>query len=81
MLQTTTIWSESMELTDELKNLLIETSKQLKGSAHRLFQARTVKALSSGGASLAERELGWNPKTVRKAHELRNEVVGGSEQT
>jgi hypothetical protein len=55
-----------MELTDELKSLLIETAKQLKGSARRLFQGRTVKALGPGGASLAERELGWNRKTIRK---------------
>jgi Rhodopirellula transposase DDE domain len=63
-----------MELTDELKSLLIETTKQLKGSARRLFQARTVKALGPGGASLAERELGWNRKTVRKG---RHEVESG----
>jgi hypothetical protein len=49
-----------MELTDELKSLLMETAKQLKGSERRLFQARMVKALGPGGASLAERELGWN---------------------
>lgn len=60
-----------MELTNELKSLLIETAKQLKGSARRLFQARTVKVLGPGGASLAERELGWNRKTVRKGmHEV-----------
>jgi len=29
-----------MELTEELKSFLIETAKQLKGSARRLFQAR-----------------------------------------
>src|SRR2546425_10475316 len=60
-----------MKLTEELKSLLIETAKQLKGSARRLFQARTVKALDPGGASLAERELGWNRKTIRKGiHEV-----------
>ncbi len=55
-----------MELTDELKSLLIDTAKQLKGSARRLFLARTVKALGPGGASRAERDLGWNRKTIRK---------------
>ncbi len=60
-----------MELTDELKSLLIDTAKQLKGSARRLFLARTVKALVPGGASRAERELGWNRKTIRKGmHEV-----------
>ncbi len=65
-----------MELTDELKSLLIETTRQLKGSARRLFQARTVKALGSGGASLAERELGWNRKTIRKGiHEVESGIT------
>jgi hypothetical protein len=60
-----------MELTEILKNLFIETGKQLKGSARRLFMARTVKALGPGGASRAEQELGWNRKTIRKGmHEL-----------
>jgi hypothetical protein len=52
--KTTTVWRESMEMTDELKHLLIETAKQLKGSALRLFQARTVNALGPGGASFAD---------------------------
>jgi Rhodopirellula transposase DDE domain len=65
-----------MELTDELKRLLIETAKQLKGSALRLFQARTVNALGPGGASLAERELGWNRKTIRKGiHEVESGIT------
>jgi hypothetical protein len=65
-----------MELTDELKNLLIDTAKQLKGSARRLFLARTVKALGTGGASRAERELGWNRKTIRKGkHEVESGII------
>jgi hypothetical protein len=65
-----------MELTEELKSLFIETAKQLKGSARRLFQARTVKALGPGGASLAERELGWNRKTIRKGiHEVESGIM------
>ena len=65
-----------MELADELKSLLIETAKQLKGSARRLFQARTVKALGTGGASVAERDLGWNRKTIRKGiHELESGIT------
>ncbi len=60
-----------MELTEDLKGLLMATAKDLKGSARRLFMARTVKALGSGGASRAERELGWNRKTIRVGmHEL-----------
>ena len=65
-----------MDLTDELKSLLIETAEQLKGSARRLFLARTVKALGPGGASQAEREFGWNRKTIRKGmHELESGVT------
>jgi hypothetical protein len=33
-----------MELMEEVKELLIKTTKDLKGSARRLFMARTVRA-------------------------------------
>ena len=60
-----------MELTDSLKSLFIETAKSLKGSARRLFMARTVKELGPGGQRRAERELGWGRMTIRKGtHEL-----------
>src|SRR5919202_3265577 len=55
-----------MELTDSFKTLLIETAKSLKGSARRLFMARTVKELGTGGQRRAERELGWGRMTIRK---------------
>jgi len=71
-----TVWRKKMELTEELKDLLIKTAKQLKGSARRLFMARTVKALGPGGASLAERDLGWNRKTIRKGmHEVESGIT------
>jgi hypothetical protein len=56
-----------MELTDSLKALFIETAQVLKGSARRRFLARTVKELGVGGQRRAERELGWNRQTIRKA--------------
>jgi Rhodopirellula transposase DDE domain len=56
-----------MELTDSLKALFIETAQALKGSARRRFLARTVQALGAGGQRRAERELGWNRQTIRKA--------------
>jgi hypothetical protein len=56
-----------MELTHALKTLFIDTANKLKGSHRRLFMAETVKALGRGGQSLAERELGWNRGTIRKA--------------
>lgn len=56
-----------MELTDTLKAFLCETANSLKGSAKQLFMARTVREFGPGVASRAERELGWNRKTLRKA--------------
>jgi DDE family transposase len=55
-----------MELTDSLKTMLIETARSLKGSARRLFMARTVKELGEGGQQRAARELGWGRMTIRK---------------
>ena len=60
-----------MELTEEVKALLLNTAQELKGSARRMFMARTVQALGEGGQRLAERELNWNCGTIRKGmHEV-----------
>jgi hypothetical protein len=60
-----------MELTDPVKDYLREEAAALRGFDRRLFMARTVRLLGSGGQSLVERELGWSRVTVRKgAHEL-----------
>jgi hypothetical protein len=65
-----------MELTDSLKTLLIETAKSLKGSARRLFMARTVKELGPGGQQRAARELRWGRMRIRKGlHELDSGVI------
>ncbi len=56
-----------MELMEEVKELLVKTAKELKGSACRLFMARTVRALGEGGQRRAEEELGWNRGLIRKA--------------
>src|SRR5712691_13532779 len=65
-----------MELTEAVKDLLVQTAKALKGSARRLFMARTVQALGEGGQRLAERELGWNRGTIRKGmHEVEHGMV------
>src|SRR5258708_5738945 len=65
-----------MELTREVKALLLKTAKDLKGSALRMFMARTVQALGDGGQRLAERELGWNRGTIRKGQrELKRGIV------
>ena len=55
-----------MQLTESLKKLLNETAQQLKGFYRRRFMAQTVLELGKGGQFLAERELGWNRRTIRK---------------
>jgi hypothetical protein len=66
-----------MELTNSLKTLLIETAKALKGSARRLFMARTVKELGPGGQQRAARALRWGRMTIRKGlHALDSGVLG-----
>jgi Rhodopirellula transposase DDE domain len=65
-----------VELTEEVKELLIKTAKELKGSACRLFMARTVRALGKGGQRRAEKELGWDRGLIRKGeHELKSGIV------
>ncbi len=64
-----------MELTASIQTMLIATAKALKGSARRLFMARTVKELGPGGQQRAARELGWGRMTIRKGmHELNRGV-------
>lgn len=65
-----------MELTNSLKTLLIATAKALKGSARRLFMARTVKELGPRGQQRAARELQWGRMTIRKGmRELDSGIV------
>ncbi len=56
-----------MELTETRKAWLIETAKALKGYERRRFMALTVQELGAGGQRRAERDLGWNRQTIRKA--------------
>jgi len=53
-----------MQLTDSLRSLCSDTAKSLKGSARRLFMARTVKALGPGGQRCAAREFAWSRVTI-----------------
>lgn len=65
-----------MQLTSSLKNLLTQTAFELKGAARRRFMAQTVLELGLGGQSIAERELGWNRRTIRKGmHELTSGIT------
>jgi hypothetical protein len=53
-------------VSDELKPALIEAANDLRGPQRRLFMARIVRALGSGGQRRAEEEFGWNRVTIRK---------------
>jgi len=56
----------TIALTEVLKTLYKNTAKKLKGSDRRQFMAEVVQGLGAGGPVLAERELGWNRRTIRK---------------
>jgi hypothetical protein len=65
-----------MQLTESVKQHLIETAATLRGSGRRLFMARTVQLLGWGGQRRAEQELGWNRVTIGKGmHELASGIV------
>ncbi len=53
-----------IELTPELRLLLTETAKDLKGKAKWLFMARAVIALGQDGQQKAEQELGWTRSMI-----------------
>lgn len=64
-----------IEITQEMKTTYIETAKVLRGDERRIFMARIVKMLGRGGQSYAEREFGWNRRTIRKGtHEVESGV-------
>ncbi len=52
-------------LSKEEKELYKLVGKQLKGSERRQFMARVVNMYGRGGQTYAERELGWNRRTIR----------------
>lgn len=56
----------SIVLTPALVTLLQDTAKMLTGSERRMFMAKTVRSLDKGAQRLAEQELGWNRRTIRK---------------
>lgn len=55
-----------MQVSEAEKEMYIETARQLKGHARRLYMARVVKVLGPGGASVASQEFGWDRNTIRK---------------
>lgn len=62
------------KLSEPLKATYQEAANNLKGSARRKFMAGVVNSLGRGGLSYCARELGWDPKTMRKG---RQEVASG----
>jgi len=57
---------DSKALSPEMKSFLNETRSQLKGCERRKFMARVVQLMGKGGQLRAERELGWDRKTIQK---------------
>jgi len=58
-----------MELTKELKAIIVETEQVLKGYERRVYRAKIVKLLGNGGQRRAEKEFGWDRGTIRKGLE------------
>jgi hypothetical protein len=56
----------SIELTNEMKKFFNDTRSELKGSERRKFMAKVTRLLGKGGQRRAERELGWDRKTIIK---------------
>lgn len=56
----------SIEVSADLKLLYHQTAKKLRGSDRRQFMAQLVKQWGRGGYTFAEKELGWNRRTIRK---------------
>lgn len=64
-----------MELTSELRIVILAADKELTGAARRRFMAKVVRALGPGGQRRAEEVLGWDRGTIRKGeHELRSGI-------
>ena len=65
-----------IELSEMLKTTYQNAAKNLKGSARRKFMAGIAASLGRGWQTYCERELGWDPKTMRKGRqELESGIV------
>ncbi len=56
-----------MEITPGIREMLNETRSHLSGYKRRHFMAQVVETMLDGSPTRAERELGWNRKTLTKA--------------
>jgi Rhodopirellula transposase DDE domain len=60
-----------IELSEPVKATYQAAANNLTGSVRRKFMAGIVASLGRGGLSYCAKELGWDPKTMRKGrHEL-----------
>ncbi len=58
--------NSKIEISSQLKSLYRDTAEKLMGSDRRQFMAQLVKLWGRGGYTFAEKELGWNRRTIRK---------------
>lgn len=56
-----------MEITPGISAMLNETRSNLSGYKRRHFMAQVVETMLDGSPMRAEKELGWNRKTLSKA--------------
>ena len=64
-----------MELTADVREVILAGVEPLKSPAVRRFKAAIVRKLGRGGQRQAEQELGWNREAIRKGqHELRTGI-------
>jgi hypothetical protein len=55
-----------IEVNADLKLLYRQTAEKLRGCDRRQFMAQLVQQWGRGGYTFAEKELGWNRRTIRK---------------
>ena len=71
-----------MELTEAVKALLLNTAKELKGSARRMFMARPVQALGLDGQSQADPQFRTTRLYTRlTATEVRRQLIAKFDYT
>jgi hypothetical protein len=56
-----------MEITPGIRDMLNETRNNLSGYKRRHFMAQVVETMLDSSPMRAEKELGWNRKTLSKA--------------
>lgn len=60
-----------MELTPDVRVVVLAADGRLKGAARRRFRAQIVRELGRGGQRRAQQQFGWDRDTIRKGeHEL-----------